>query len=370
VRDDNLWTAVLEFGYHPQMSLTQRPMSLRTASIMKTLPVTLLLLLAGCSDSKSFEETVKDVTSKLTGDGGRWEYSEGSDAITNNKVYQALANIKGEQFDLFVDVSCNVGSEAELNIEFRTFDKDGEGAPIYQEGSRNIFYVNSDGVSETRSSQSRFSNVVSINETDFSHTESGELLSMLGNSVLPLQESLVIRIPLLSGEDTWTVPVSDAAPQKAIQACRAVFQEAAEDRARERAENRRKEKEEETRLAAERAAAENAAAAAAAADNTPELGSSGLIPPKPVEGANFFSDDDYPPEARAREAEGSTVYEYTVNSQGRVGACRIIQGSGEPGLDYVACRVATTRFRFQPATLNGSPTDYLVRSTVKFKLTN
>lgn len=361
---------MLEFGYHPQMSLTQRPMSLRTASIVKILPASLLLSLAGCSDSKSLDETLKDVKSKLTGDGGRWEYSEGSDAITNNKIYQAVANIKGQQFDLYVDVSCNVGSEAELNIEFRTFDKAGEGAPIYEEGRSNIFYINSDGVAQTRYSQSRFSNAVSIYETGFDYTALGQYAGILGNSVIPLKESLVVRIPLLSGEDTWTVPIGDAAPQKAIQACRAVFQEAAEEQARERAEIQRKKEEEDARLAAERAAAENAAAAAAAADNTPELGPSGLIPPKPVEGANFFSDDDYPPEARAREAEGSTVYEYTVNSQGRVGACRIIQGSGEPGLDYVACRVATTRFRFQPATLNGSPTDYLVRSTVKFKLTN
>jgi len=345
-------------------------MPLKTASIVKILPASLLLLLAGCSDFKSLDETLKDVTSKLTGDGGRWEYSEGSDAITNNKIYQALANIKGEQFDLFVDVSCNVGSEAELNIEFRTFDKDGEGAPVYQEGSRNIFYVNSDGVSGTRSSQSRFSNVVSINETDFSHTESGELLSILGNSVLPLKESLIIRIPLLSGEDTWTVPVSDAAPQKAIQACRAVFQEAAEDRARERAENRRKEKEEETRLAAERAAAENAAAAAAAADNTPELGSSGLIPPKPVEGANFFSDDDYPDSARQEEEEGIVRVKFLVDRMGTPNQCSVIESSGFKALDDRTCQVILDRFRYLPAIKDGTPINYELTQFTRWRLTN
>ena len=304
---------------------------------------------------------------------GNWDYSQGSDAITNNKTYNAISQIQGEAFDLEVEISCSIGSETELNIQLATYDKNGEPAPIHRENGKNIFYVNSDDVIETRFSQSRFNNVVSINETDLHYTEFGSVLGVVGNSILPLKKSLVIRIPLLSGEDTWTVPISDAAPQKAIRACRVVFQEAAQERARERAEGRRRQKEQEARLAAESAAAESAAAAAPApsadAGSSAPV-SSGLIPPKPVEGANYFSDNDYPDEAREREAEGSTVYEYTVNSQGRVGSCRIIQSSGYPDLDDVACRVATNRFRFYPATLGGKPTDYLVRSTVRFKLTN
>ncbi|WP_179504648.1 MULTISPECIES: energy transducer TonB family protein [unclassified Sphingomonas] len=58
---------------------------------------------------------------------------------------------------------------------------------------------------------------------------------------------------------------------------------------------------------------------------------------------------DYPPAARAAQAQGTTSVTISVTAQGRPSACRVTQSSRNPALDATTCDLAMKRFRFRPA---------------------
>ena len=64
--------------------------------------------------------------------------------------------------------------------------------------------------------------------------------------------------------------------------------------------------------------------------------------------ASYVSSDDYPAGTDRRQ-EGRTAFVLEVDTDGRVGACRIVESSGSASLDQAACRVMRSRARFTPA---------------------
>ena len=65
--------------------------------------------------------------------------------------------------------------------------------------------------------------------------------------------------------------------------------------------------------------------------------------------AHWFSNDDYPIEARRRNEEGLVKLRLTVDPQGKADACAIVSSSGSIFLDDATCDLALRRSRFLPA---------------------
>ncbi len=59
---------------------------------------------------------------------------------------------------------------------------------------------------------------------------------------------------------------------------------------------------------------------------------------------------DYPASTREQRIGTSVIVVLTVDTDGRVSACRIHQPSPDAEADAITCRLATQRFRFRPAT--------------------
>ena len=58
---------------------------------------------------------------------------------------------------------------------------------------------------------------------------------------------------------------------------------------------------------------------------------------------------DYPRSALKRRAQGSVAVRYTVEPDGRVTGCRVIDSSGHADLDATTCRLIERRFVYRPA---------------------
>ncbi|WP_425229777.1 energy transducer TonB [Sphingomonas sp.] len=65
---------------------------------------------------------------------------------------------------------------------------------------------------------------------------------------------------------------------------------------------------------------------------------------------DWFSPDDYPPEAQRSSRQGRVVVEVGVDSIGNVETCNIVQSSGTAVLDTRTCALAVQHGRFDPAT--------------------
>lgn len=65
--------------------------------------------------------------------------------------------------------------------------------------------------------------------------------------------------------------------------------------------------------------------------------------------AQFFGPDNYPPGAQRAGAEGRTVANLTVGTDGRVTNCAVMTSSGNSELDAATCRISLMRVRFAPA---------------------
>lgn len=68
-----------------------------------------------------------------------------------------------------------------------------------------------------------------------------------------------------------------------------------------------------------------------------------------VNPASLFRRADYPAEALARRAQGSTRYRLLINKSGRAEACEILDSSGSAALDRATCRIMIDRSQFSPA---------------------
>ena len=58
---------------------------------------------------------------------------------------------------------------------------------------------------------------------------------------------------------------------------------------------------------------------------------------------------DYPRAARRAGAAGEVLVRFTVEANGRVGACSVARSSGNADLDGTTCRLIQQRYRFEPA---------------------
>jgi len=72
-------------------------------------------------------------------------------------------------------------------------------------------------------------------------------------------------------------------------------------------------------------------------------------PPEVLNQDELFGEDDYPAEAVRLELEGHTKVRLTINRNGRVDLCQVIQSSGHEVLDQATCRIFQTRAEFEPA---------------------
>jgi len=84
--------------------------------------------------------------------------------------------------------------------------------------------------------------------------------------------------------------------------------------------------------------------------------------------AGVITNDDYPADARAMRAEGTTQVSLQIGANGRVTGCAITGTSGCAALDSVSCRLAQERFRFQPAAANGQPVSSTYRMSIRWSL--
>lgn len=75
----------------------------------------------------------------------------------------------------------------------------------------------------------------------------------------------------------------------------------------------------------------------------------------------------YTPEARAAKLEGTLVLEATIGTDGRVSDVKILKWLGY-GLDESAIETITTKWRFEPAMLNGQPVNVRANVEVTFRL--
>ena len=65
--------------------------------------------------------------------------------------------------------------------------------------------------------------------------------------------------------------------------------------------------------------------------------------------AGSIGPKDYPRAAAFANAQGTTVYVFTINITGRISNCHVTQSSGSALLDSTTCQLATERYRFRPA---------------------
>lgn len=65
--------------------------------------------------------------------------------------------------------------------------------------------------------------------------------------------------------------------------------------------------------------------------------------------AQFFSADDYPPEALRLRQEGRVVAKLWVDITGKVASCTVTQSSGSPSLDQRTCEIALAKIVYEPA---------------------
>lgn len=84
---------------------------------------------------------------------------------------------------------------------------------------------------------------------------------------------------------------------------------------------------------------------------------------------NYFTGDDYPPDALRNEDTGTTVVRVNVGADGRVASCDVVSSSGSRSLDSATCRVLRSRARFTPAKLsNGQATTDSITARITWRL--
>ncbi|MFC3713450.1 energy transducer TonB [Sphingoaurantiacus capsulatus] len=90
---------------------------------------------------------------------------------------------------------------------------------------------------------------------------------------------------------------------------------------------------------------------------------------QPIGNRSKISQDDYPDASIRAEEAGVAQVAYDVSVDGRASNCRITKSSGFPRLDTRTCELIERRFRFRPATSNGTPVPEAgKRQTVRWQL--
>lgn len=81
---------------------------------------------------------------------------------------------------------------------------------------------------------------------------------------------------------------------------------------------------------------------------------------------SWFSDEDYPDEARRLNEEGTTVVALAINEQGRIEGCNVTKSSGSRTLDARTCQLFPRRGRFNAAKAEGGAP---MKSTLSYPVT-
>jgi TonB family protein len=66
--------------------------------------------------------------------------------------------------------------------------------------------------------------------------------------------------------------------------------------------------------------------------------------------ATWFTDSDYPPDARKRGEQGQVKVVLSLDALGRVAGCTVVKSSNSAKLDLLTCELLKKRARFAPAT--------------------
>lgn len=89
----------------------------------------------------------------------------------------------------------------------------------------------------------------------------------------------------------------------------------------------------------------------------------------PLNQGSWYSYKDYPKSAIRKDEQGVVTVTFTIGVDGRVGECRVSQGSGSRALDAVPCRLIEKRARFAPARdAQGAPRPTAGSSSMLFWL--
>lgn len=83
----------------------------------------------------------------------------------------------------------------------------------------------------------------------------------------------------------------------------------------------------------------------------------------------WISSRDYPTTALHDNLEGISVFVLTVDKNGRVSNCQIVQSSGSGSLDDATCNLITLRAIFEPATdRSGKPVEGTYSNRVRWQI--
>jgi len=86
--------------------------------------------------------------------------------------------------------------------------------------------------------------------------------------------------------------------------------------------------------------------------------------------AKWFTDLDYPADARRASAQGSVSVVLSIDTSGHVTGCRVSASSGNASLDAATCQLATRRGRFTVQTdAAGTPEPYSYAMSKAWSLT-
>ncbi|MEO7565002.1 MAG: energy transducer TonB [Sphingomicrobium sp.] len=96
---------------------------------------------------------------------------------------------------------------------------------------------------------------------------------------------------------------------------------------------------------------------------------SSVMAASPTKPMPWFIDEDYPMQAFERGWEGTTIFELTVDTNGRPIACTIDKSSGHGVLDERTCEIAMKRARFSSALdSKGAPVYGVYRSRLNWAI--
>jgi protein TonB len=88
---------------------------------------------------------------------------------------------------------------------------------------------------------------------------------------------------------------------------------------------------------------------------------------RPIAKVNLAMDaEDYPASAQRNGEQGTSHISFTVSTDGRVTSCS--SSGATPTLDQAACAIAERRWRFKPATQDGSPISTTMTQNVRWVL--
>lgn len=92
--------------------------------------------------------------------------------------------------------------------------------------------------------------------------------------------------------------------------------------------------------------------------------------PLPIGNASsWITDDDYPRMAILQNRQGVTQFRLTIDRQGMVQDCVVVETSGSIELDSRTCTLLTKRAQFKPAVNEaGEPTSGFYRSSIRWHM--